>query len=566
MKGYTSQFCIGEILVDAGLVAQSAVDDAAREAGTRARLLGRTLVQRGAISQENLRIAVEVQSLIRDSVVDRFSALKALSLAASMGLSLEQALAQVQAQTVRKEGSESGTKERTCRLGELLLEAGIVDESTLSEARAKGIVSGDPLGVVLVSDGILSESFLDAALELQVRVRDGMFSREQAISALQQDPRKLLAMIAPQMMADQAKAENATATIRLGELFVRAGIINHAAVTEALELSLAQGYQIAEVLVSCGFITQALLDSALLLQQMVTQKYLTIAEATACLAKVATTDKTVTACILELNALGAAPPADQSQSSMRLHVPGRAEMAAVETSTDLPAVVCESKRLGPAGGSTEVVESLEIRHVQPEEVPSEPAPEEYFGASFSYRKDDREELHLQLRGVYARLGRVFLKRRQLDTAEELLRSALDISSTTELSDKKLEDMMVLACHYLSSGQSWQSEALLRTCLSMLEGRPELDPKLLGLCHHRLALTYCHLGLLLKAERHLTVAVQQLNDIPVTPAGAPDAPTRRLLSAVYRDFAVLLTRLRREQEADRFYCLARKMMSLEHLSI
>jgi tetratricopeptide (TPR) repeat protein len=613
-----SELPIGEILVRAGLVNQSQMDEAVKEAGTRARLLGKTLVSRGVVSQANLRAALEAQSLLRDGVIDSFKAFKALSIAASNGLTFEQALAEM----VPKNSQKRSPAERTSKLGELLLAAGVLDEEVLEKAQKKGMATGEPLGVVLVSEGLLNESFLDAALELQVRVRDGMFSREQAIFALQQDPRKLLDMIAPHMMADEAHAKKAKAAIRLGELLVRAGIISNADVNQALELSLAHGHQIGEMLVARGFITRPLLDATLSLQQMTTQAHLTTGEATACLIKVFTTDRSVTECILELNSLKAKPGLRQGQKLQRKHsLLGRAgadPREANDTSTDLPAMSVKERQTPLVAQPIELIEDLEtvecseieigqgkkalgtqelgapgpavpdlaakIRQIQldteelrnlvpedetgfdsfeptEEEIQAATRFEEFFGANFAFVKDHRESFYRGLREAYARLGRVFLKRRQLGQSEDLLKSALELSYSANLEDKKVEDLMFLACLYLAHGKSWQSERLLKSCLSILEGRTDTNRKLVGLCHHRMALVYCHLSLLFKAERHFKQAVEQLSDDPGgRVATAQDNLTKRRLAAVFRDYAVLLNRMRREQEADRFYSQARKILS------
>jgi tetratricopeptide (TPR) repeat protein len=663
-----SELPIGEILVRAGLVSQIQMDEAVQEAGTRARLLGKTLVARGVLSPDTLRAALEAQSVLRDGVVDSFKAFKALSIAAANGVSFEVALAQI----TPKNGPLSPAPERTSKLGELLLAAEVLDQKALDAAQKKVLATGEPLGVVLVAEGILSESFLDAALELQVRVRDGMFSREQAIFAMKQDPRKLLAMIAPHMMADEIQAKKAKAAIRIGELLVRAGIVSNADVNQALELSLAHGHQIGEMLVARSFITRPLLDATLSLQQMTTLGHLTTGEATACLIKVFTTDKTVAECILELNSLKTKPGMRQAQKLGRkvsqTNMPGYIGTAIDgagprETSTDLPAMTVrerhetvqpntpvpmqdltsglmvapdseeaddlilaqhevqeaeQAKKVDAAiadaqakapldkkqteesnnAAQTEVaalavtkpaiakpldmaekirqiqLDTEELRALVPEdesgfenfepteaEIAAATRFEEFFGANFAFVKDHRENFYRGLRDAYARLGRVFLKRRKLDQSEDLLKSALELSFSAPLEDKKVEDLMFLACLYLAHGKSWQSERLLKNCLSILEESGETNRKLLGLCHHRMALVYCHLSLLFKAERHFKLAVENLADDPSgKSANAEDNLTKRRLAAVYKDYAVLLNRMRREQEADRYYTQARKILS------
>jgi tetratricopeptide (TPR) repeat protein len=621
-----SELPIGEILVRAGLITQPQLDLAVEEAGTRARLLGKTLVNHGVLSPDTLRAALEAQSVLRDGVVDSFKAFKALSIAAANGVDFATALAQISPVSP----NPKPTKEQTSKLGELLLAADVLDAKTLEAAQQKVLSTGEPLGVILVADGHLKESFLDAALELQVRVRDGMFSREQAIFALRQDPRKLLAMIAPHMMADEIEAKKAKAAIRIGELLVRAGILSTSNVNQALELSLAQGQQIGEMLVARGFISKPLLDATLSLQQMATLGHLTTGEATACLIKVNTSNKSVAECILELNGLKSKPGVRQAQKlgrrASQTNLPGfighgQDSARPNETSTDLPAMSVKdrqtltSKVEETVAEAAEIVETEtcaqtvsqeldkptkslhlkedllakirqiqidteELRQMMPADDTSfesfEPSDaelaaasrfEEFFGANFAFVKEHREEFYRGLREAYARLGRVFLKRRQLDQSEDLLKSALELSYTAPIEDKKVEDLMFLACLYLAHGKSWQSERLLKTCLAILEAQksPENEAssiKLIGLCHHRLALVYCHLSLLFKAEKHFKTAVRVLGD----EAGQANATiqtdnlTKRRLAAVYKDYAVLLNRMRREQEADKYYSQARRILS------
>jgi tetratricopeptide (TPR) repeat protein len=183
--------------------------------------------------------------------------------------------------------------------------------------------------------------------------------------------------------------------------------------------------------------------------------------------------------------------------------------------------------------------------------------EDYFAANFTYVAADRGAFYESLRASYSRLGRVLLKRKELIESEDLLREALDISTTEKFAVKQPEDLMFLACLYLKQGKSWQSEKLLRQSLIILENTPDVSDRLIGLCHHRLALVYCHLSLLFKAERHFKKAVQMLTD---SDKASLNRLTQRRLAAVLKDYAVLLNRMRRESEADQYYAQARKVLS------
>ncbi|CAN5322069.1 hypothetical protein BH11CYA1_BH11CYA1_15300 [soil metagenome] len=614
---YISDLPIGEILIQAGLVSQIQLDEAVRENGTRPRLLGKTLIARGWLKPEQLRAALQAQSLLRDGIVDSFRALKALGIACTFEKSFEEALQEISAPHT----SAAAPDRDTCKLGEMLVNAGIIEKSEMDAAHKKSLERGEPLGVVLVAEGLLTESYLDAALELQVRVRDGMFSREQAIAALKQDPRRLLDMIAPNMKADEGLKQQTKAVIRLGELLMRAGIVSQSDVMQALELSLAHGHPIGEMFVARGFVTRALLDAALSLQQMITAAHLSIGDATACLVKVFNSDKAVSECLLELNFLKFQPASEavggrarpgrkptQSQPDNRATItelpalsfhkpqPGlesqevaaidqlfakekealaaeeetyTSEKKAYDSQAELAASaelayskeLADSKEL--AAGAALIAKAREIVELTfaTEEVVSSikdfPGEEEFISANFDYVHGDRSEFYQSLRDAYSRLGRVMMKRSELIESEDLLKVAADISAAENILEKQPEDLMFLACLYLKQGKSWQSEKLLKRCLSILEAAPNVSDRLLALCHHRLALVYCHLSLLFKAEKHFRKASELMT---ASDQGALNRLTQRRLAAILKDYAVLLNRMRRESEADKYYAQARKILS------
>lgn len=593
VSSYISELPIGEILVKAGLLSQSQVDEAVKESGTRQRLIGKTMVARGWLTKEQLQAALEAQSLVRDGAVDVFRALKALSISCNFKKSFEDALQELDPLTQ--------PLEQTCKLGELLVEAHVLDRAGLEAAHERCLQTGEPLGVVLVANRTISESYLDAALELQVRVRDGMFSREQAIAALSQDPRKLLDMIAPHMKADENLATRAKAAIRLGELFVRAGIVSQAAVTQALEISLAKGQHIGETLVAKGFINHSQLDAALSLQKMITAEQLGVGEATACLVKVFSSSKTVSQCLLELNLLKGQPASPKTAAKRRFDndatvtqlpafntykdklagnpfinfepnkskasevvTPATASVnsaAAAPLATEPTAQAASESVAGQIDNKPEAKAAAKIAAPQDEELSDLSLSEEeeidyqaFFDKQFSYNSQDLKGFYRILRGAYSRLGRVLLKRQQLLEAEDLLTEAFDISLAHKLTEKQPEDIMFLACLYIKQGKSWQSEKLLKLYLGKLENEEQPNDALLSLCHHRLALVYCHLSLLFKAEKHFKKAEE------IIAVSKQNQPSPRRLAAVLKDYAILLKRMKRESEADRYYSQARKILS------
>jgi hypothetical protein len=574
LNSYVANFSIGEILVKAGVVSQVQVDEAVQESGTRQRLLGKTLVERGWLTPRQLRAGLEAQSVLRDGVVDSFSAMKALSLACNFDKPFQEALREV----VPNAASLSGSS--TCKLGELLVAAEILDLETLEAVNAKSLVSHEPLGKVLLTDGLLSESFLDAALELQVRVRDGLLSKEQAVEALKQNPERFLEMLAPLSEGDNIGFQSIE-SVRIGELLTRAEIVSEADVLHALEFSRTHRHPIGEMLLARGFITRSLLDAALSLQQMVGAGQLTLESATACLVQVFSTDKPVSQCLLGLNLLGEATNSGPAKyraaagQKMRKTMSKKRKPGFKWSTIDFDFLRPESEVSGAderasevdavsSGMQTEVevaeldallqsVVSASIERGSHSAATKQAGAERYF-----YNSADRHVLYEHQRSINSRLARVLLKHREFLVAEELLLVALGISGKLDLKDRQVEDQMFLAGLYLQQGKTWQSERLIKLCLAKFEALPKLSERVLGLCHHRLGLVYCRLGLFAQAEKQFLRAAELMLESDQS----SDGSTKRRLAAIYKDYAVLLRSVKREMEAAKYYAQARAIQRFD----
>lgn len=580
MNGYVADFSIGEILVKVGVVSQQQVDEAVKESGNRQRLIGRTLVARGWLTAEQLRAGLQAQSLLRDGVIDTFIATKALALACNSDKSFEEALQEVLPSFPQLHSAP------TCKLGELLVEAGVLDTASLESAHAKSLARQEQLGNVLVAEGLLTNSYLDAALELQVRVRDGLFSREQVVEALKQDPVRFLAMLAPSTTNPDAVALQLSESIRLGDLLIGASVVNEADVLHALEFSRMHGHPIGEMLLARGFITRSLLDAALSLQQMVSAGQLTIENATACLVQVFHTDRPVSDCLLSLNLLGQPAPITSFAPDLAAKIRGRHygrqkkqqsvkwssvnfDFLRSEVDEGVASVAGVELVVEPPGEPISMEQSVEKDLIAASPLPKEeqvlelksqdavddlPLPQGGAAVNYVYVKADRTLLYKSQRAAYSRLGRALLKQQALKVSEELLLQAVEISSQEFLSDKQAEDLMFLACLYLRQGKTWQSERLITLCL---ESSPHLSERLLGLCHHRLGLVYCRMSLFTQAEKQFLRACELML---ASDENANDQLIQRRLAAIFKDYAVLLNSIKREMEAAKYYAHARDILS------
>ena len=123
--------------------------------------------------------------------------------------------------------------------------------------------TGLPLGRILVLNGALSDSVLTMSLEYQVRIRDGMSTREEVVSALagmigvEPISQEETMRISSEVLAQQPRRKG----LRIGELMVLANLIQESDVMTCLEVSMVNGCRIGEVMVSQGYVSEEALNA-----------------------------------------------------------------------------------------------------------------------------------------------------------------------------------------------------------------------------------------------------------------------------------------------------------------
>ncbi len=268
---------IGDLLVQAGILTQLQLSEAARSAKAKRIQIGQALVMNGVISPRDLQSVLEAQSNLRDKSVEPAEALRCLKIAYKLGASFKDILAEY----------VSPKQTQTSKLGELLVESGLVSYEVLAKAVEQSYSTGLPLGRMLVLHETISNELLTLALDLQVRVRDEMMTRQEALTAI-----RTAAGLAP-ITPGSEEAKPAPAPegprkkgLRIGELMVMAGVLTETDVMNALEWGLVNHQTIGKVLISQNLVSQTLLDAALSLQKMVDQENFEAAKASECLARI----------------------------------------------------------------------------------------------------------------------------------------------------------------------------------------------------------------------------------------------------------------------------------------
>jgi hypothetical protein len=257
---------IGELLMHFGLLKQEDLSRAVDVAGRMGVPIGRALISLELTTETELQAALRAQSLLREGLLELELAEKAMKLVSDNGMEIDAALSRL---GFDSDSLESGP---TSELGDLLFASGSITKEQLNVALIMRFETSMPLGRVLVLTGMLSDALVATAINAQMMIREGKISRHDAVEALKAAlARKKVA----ETTQDRAPRLPAHYWVRLGKLFVLAGILNEVDIARAVEVSLLEQETIGPVMVKLGLITNQLLDVALQLQSMVARGTLT---------------------------------------------------------------------------------------------------------------------------------------------------------------------------------------------------------------------------------------------------------------------------------------------------
>lgn len=269
---------LGEICLQAGMLTQDQLQEAIRHSKGKRLQIGQILVMCGFLTPRDLQSVLLAQSMIRDKSIDFNLAIRCLKIAFKMGSTFSEVLDNHEEAPARKAP--------TGRLGELLLEAGVLRWEQLSKAMEQSLQTGLPLGRMLVLHQVLTDAVLNSVLDIQVRLRDEMLTREEAVNAVR------LAAGVQSSSSDGNVAEKTQTEgprrrgIRLGEMLVLSGVLTETDVMNALEWGLVNQQPIGNVLINRSLITSDLLEAALKLQKLVDESQLDALNAAECLGQI----------------------------------------------------------------------------------------------------------------------------------------------------------------------------------------------------------------------------------------------------------------------------------------
>lgn len=163
---------LGELLYEAGFIGHDELERFLKDSKEAGLPLGRIVLIYGNISKEMLSAALTAQVLVRDDKVSREQAIKALKTTRRRRIKLEESL------------QELGFYRKPIRphtlLGELFIQARLVEEQDVLSALEMALEKEMPVGQAMVHKKLISRADLDMALALQEMVINETLNSEQA--------------------------------------------------------------------------------------------------------------------------------------------------------------------------------------------------------------------------------------------------------------------------------------------------------------------------------------------------------------------------------------------------
>ncbi len=261
------------LLLSAKLITAEQLGEAIKHSQDSRLLIGHTLVLLGFIEKSTLNAALHAVLQVRQKVLDKDKAAQGLRYANQREITIEQSLFEL--------GFFTPPKAETMRLCELISMSGLISPSDLVECLEVELFKHKQFGQVLLEQGLIAQTQLDAAVELQGAVADQALKPYQAAFALRRvcfDGTNLY-----QAMAE-SKLDAGAVEQKLGELLVAANVCSQEIIDKVLDQSQRSAIKLGKALLALGLVTESMLYTALRCQSLLRQGYFSAHQALAVLA------------------------------------------------------------------------------------------------------------------------------------------------------------------------------------------------------------------------------------------------------------------------------------------
>lgn len=170
--------------------------------------------------------------------------------------------------------------DKQIKVGELLVLTGVVSSGDITEAIQVSKRLQMPIGRVLTMSGCVSEEILQATLECQPLVREGLVPVDSAISALKEVYEKGTSLEQALETVDCHLTHGSGGSANLADLLVDSNIVSQQQMDQALRVSFESGMPLGSALVLQGALSAAFFPSILSVQEQLKDSQVSRDEAT----------------------------------------------------------------------------------------------------------------------------------------------------------------------------------------------------------------------------------------------------------------------------------------------
>ncbi len=255
---------LGTLILGTGIVSPQQLDEARKTAKNLNVTLQSALVMLKMVSEQTLDSITRAHALVQDGTITVDLAIRALRLARQHNMALQDAIGVLG--SVHKKTGRVATV--TTPLTDLFLSCSILTVEQVGRAVQQAQDTGMQTGRILVLNRDVSSWMMQAALNALIMVRDGKITQQQAQDALTAVGHRRIS-VEQALFELGLYVEKAGQTAKIGELIAMAGFVSESDLLECLEVELVKEKQFGQIMLEQGHVTHDLLETAIVLQDMV---------------------------------------------------------------------------------------------------------------------------------------------------------------------------------------------------------------------------------------------------------------------------------------------------------
>ena len=259
----TNHVRLGDLLQETGLLSSDLITEAVRRFEEQGLPLGKALISSGYLDENGLKAALSIQYMVNDGLLAYDSGIELLNAAFECGGDLENAFLKL--------GMKHPPGSETNKIGQILIDAGVLDQHVLKECLETSQSTTLPIGHILCQRGHVSQMLLNRALLIQQLVRRGQVERTDGIVSLRAGLNRENKLLTVPQNKDFQKMP-LKGTPLLGDFLVFSGVCTERRVREALTSSIINCVTLGASLVHSRAASRDIIESAITLQEMLDNK------------------------------------------------------------------------------------------------------------------------------------------------------------------------------------------------------------------------------------------------------------------------------------------------------